>query len=100
MTPASIIVDGPFCVYQGARLGQKCFRNFGGGSGSGPHTLRWGIEQSRNLLTVRAAAQTGMAHVVEPAKRMGVGDYTPYPSMALGAGETTGAQYGQGGGRD
>ena len=29
MTPASIIVDGPFCVYQGARLGQKCFRNFG-----------------------------------------------------------------------
>ena len=25
MTPASIIVDGPFCVYQGARLGQKCF---------------------------------------------------------------------------
>src|SRR3546814_1393883 len=58
MTPASIIVDGPFCVYQGARLGQKCFRNFGGGSGSGPHTLRWGIEQSRNLMTVRAAAQT------------------------------------------
>src|SRR3546814_7690889 len=36
MTPASIIVDGPSCVYQGARLGQKCFRNFGGGSGSGP----------------------------------------------------------------
>ena len=30
MTPASIIIDGPFCVDQGARLGQKCFRNFGG----------------------------------------------------------------------
>ena len=59
MTPASIIVDGPFCVYQGARLGQKCFRNFGGGGGSGPHTMRWGVEQSRNLMTVRAAAQTG-----------------------------------------
>ncbi|MET0269987.1 MAG: transglycosylase domain-containing protein, partial [Sphingomonas sp.] len=25
MTPASIIVDGPFCVYQSARLGRKCF---------------------------------------------------------------------------
>ena len=54
MTPASIIVDGPFCVDQGARLGKKCFRNFGGGGGSGPHTMRWGIEQSRNLMTVRA----------------------------------------------
>ena len=36
MTPASIIVDGPFCVYQGARLGQKCFRNFGNMRAAGP----------------------------------------------------------------
>lgn len=89
MTPASIIVDGPFCVYQGARLGQKCFRNFGGSAGSGPHTMRWGIEQSRNLMTVRAAAQTGMPKVVAVMKQMGVGDYSPYLSYALGAGETT-----------
>ncbi|WP_421019675.1 penicillin-binding transpeptidase domain-containing protein, partial [Klebsiella pneumoniae] len=41
MTPASIIVDGPFCVYQGARLGQKCFKNFGNVGGSGAHTMRW-----------------------------------------------------------
>ena len=87
-TPASIIVDGPFCVYQGARLGNKCFRNFTGG-GSGPHTLRWGIEQSRNLMTVRAAATTGMPKIVERMKRMGVGDYPAYLSFALGAGETT-----------
>ena len=87
-TPASIIVDGPFCVYQGARLGNKCFRNFTGG-GSGPHTLRWGIEQSRNLMTVRAAATTGMPKVVDRMKRMGVGDYPAYLSFALGAGETT-----------
>ena len=89
MTPASIIVDGPFCVYQGARLGQKCFRNFGGGGGSGPHTMRWGIEQSRNLMTVRAAATTGMTNVVKLMKAMKVGDYSPYLSYALGAGETT-----------
>ncbi|SEN79729.1 penicillin-binding protein 1A [Sphingomonas gellani] len=88
MTPASIIVDGPFCVYQGARLGNKCFRNFTGG-GSGPHTMRWGVEQSRNLMTVRAAATTGMPRVVDRMKRMGVGDYPAYLSFALGAGETT-----------
>ena len=88
MTPASIIVDGPFCVYQGARLGQKCFRNFSGG-GAGPHTMRWGIEQSRNLMTVRAAAQTGMGNVVRLMKDMQIGDYQPYLAYALGAGETT-----------
>ena len=89
MTPASIIVDGPFCVYQGARLGQKCFRNFGNSRGAGPRTMRWGIEQSRNLMTVRAAAQTGMANVVKLIKAMQIGDYSPYLSYALGAGETT-----------
>ncbi len=89
MTPASIIVDGPFCVYQGARLGNKCFRNFGNSRGAGPHTMRWGIEQSRNLMTVRTAAQVGMPKVVATIKKMGVGDYAPYLSFALGAGETT-----------
>ncbi|MBN8816868.1 MAG: transglycosylase domain-containing protein [Sphingomonas sp.] len=89
MTPASIIVDGPFCVYQGGRLGQKCFRNFGGGGGSGPHTMRWGVEQSRNLMTVRAAAQTGMSNVVKLMDAIGVGKYPPYLSFSLGAGETT-----------
>ena len=88
MTPASIIIDGPFCVYQGAHLGNKCFRNFTGG-GSGPHTMRWGIEQSRNLMTVRTAATTGMPRVVNLMKRMGVGDYDPYLAFALGAGDTT-----------
>ena len=88
MTPASIIVDGPLCVYQGAGLGQKCFRNFSGGS-AGPQTMRWGVEQSRNLMTVRAASQTGMDRVVRTIKAMGIGDYQPYLSFALGAGETT-----------
>ena len=89
MTPASIIVDGPFCVDQGARLGQKCFRNFGNTRAAGPRTMRWGIEQSRNLMTVRAAATTGMPKVVDVMKRMGVGDYQPYLANALGAGVTT-----------
>jgi penicillin-binding protein 1A len=93
MTPASIIVDGPFCVYQGARLGQKCFRNFGGSAGAGPQTMRWGIEQSRNLMTVRAASQTGMDKVVKMAAALGVSApgkaYPQVLAVALGAGDTT-----------
>jgi len=88
MTPASIIIDGPFCANQGTPS-QKCFRNFGGGAGSGPHTMRWGIEQSRNLMTVRTANQIGMNNVVRRARQMGVGDYPPFLAIALGAGDTT-----------
>ncbi|MBP8670601.1 MAG: transglycosylase domain-containing protein, partial [Sphingobium sp.] len=88
MTPATIIVDGPFCVWQSASLGQKCFKNFDAGGG-GPHTMRWGIEQSRNLMTVRTASQTGMDRVVRTIKAMNIGAYQPYLAYALGAGETT-----------
>lgn len=89
MTPASLVLDGTFCVYQGAALGQKCFRNFGGEGGSGSHTMRWGLEQSRNLMTVRIANDTGMDKVVRTIKAVGIGDYKPFLSMALGAGDTT-----------
>ncbi len=88
MTPASIIVDAPFCVWQGAGLGNKCFVNFDRRY-SGPKTMRWGVEQSRNLMTVRAASQTGMPKVIANAKKLGVGDYPNYLSIALGAGDTT-----------
>jgi penicillin-binding protein 1A len=91
MTPATIIVDGPFCVWQGAQLGQKCFHNFGNERDAGPRTMRWGIEQSRNLMTVRAAATIGMDHVVDMVQRIGVTQQKlpPYLAYALGAGETT-----------
>src|SRR3546814_11371058 len=89
MTPATLVVDGPFCVYQGANLGNKCFRNFGGAGGAGEHTIRWGLEQSRNLMTVRTASQVGMEPIVETIKRMGIGTHEPYLSTALGAGPTT-----------
>ncbi|NLR70194.1 penicillin-binding protein [Novosphingobium sp. ERN07] len=89
MTPASMVVDGTFCVYQGAALGEKCFRNFGNEGGSGSHTMRWGLEQSRNLMTVRVANDVGMEKVVRTIKNVGIGEYEPYLSMALGAGDTT-----------
>ena len=88
MTPASILVDAPFCVWQGAGLGNKCFRNFDG-KYSGAKTMRWGVEQSRNLMTIRAANQAGMDKVVANATKLGVGTYDRYLSIALGAGDTT-----------
>jgi penicillin-binding protein 1A len=87
MTPASIIIDGPFCANQGTPS-QKCFRNFSGGY-AGEQTMRWGLEQSRNLMTVRTANQIGMNNVVRRARQMGVGDYRPFLAIALGAGDTT-----------
>lgn len=89
MSPSSEVLDGKFCVYQGARYGQKCFVNFGGGGGSGTHTMRWGLEQSRNLMTVRIASDAGMDHVAKTFERVGIGKYPPYLAFALGAGETT-----------
>jgi penicillin-binding protein 1A len=89
MTPATQVVDGTFCVYQGGRLGQKCFRNFGGEGGGGSHTMRWGLEQSRNLMTVRIANDAGMDRVTKTFQRVGIGKYDNYLSFALGAGETT-----------
>ena len=74
MTPASIVLDGTFCVYQGAALGQKCFKNFGDEGAGGSHTMRWGLEQSRNLMTVRIANDVGMEKVVRTIKSAVSGD--------------------------
>jgi penicillin-binding protein 1A len=88
MSPASIILDAPFCTSQGPGLPQKCFVNFDRRY-SGAKTMRWGVEQSRNLMTVRAASQTGMSKITDNARKLGVGDYPNYLSISLGAGETT-----------
>ena len=89
MTPASEVLDGQFCVYQGAKLGQKCFRNFDMRGAGGTHTMRWGLEQSRNLMTVRIANDAGMDNVVKTISDVGIGKYQPFLSFALGAGDTT-----------
>ncbi len=88
MSPSSMIPDQTYCFFQGARLGNKCFRNSGGGGG-GVHTMRWGLEQSRNLMTVRIAMDSGMDNVIRTFDQMGIGKYDAYPAFALGAGETT-----------
>ncbi len=88
LTPASQVPDETFCYYQGANLGEKCFRNFGGSSG-GVRTMRWGLEQSRNLMTVHIAMEAGMPQVIDTFEAMDIGSYDPYPAYALGAGTTT-----------
>ncbi|WP_336977053.1 penicillin-binding protein 1A [Altererythrobacter fulvus] len=89
MTPATMVPDAEYCYYQGAALGEKCFRNFGGSRGGGEHTMRWGLEQSRNLMTMHIAMDSGMPNVVKTIDRVGIGKYEPYPAVSLGAGETT-----------
>jgi penicillin-binding protein 1A len=87
-TPSSTILDAPVEIDDGS--GQIWSpENFEGESG-GTHTLRFGIEHSINLMTVRLARDIGMPLVVEYAKRFGIYDnLPPFLSMAIGAGETT-----------
>jgi penicillin-binding protein 1A len=88
-TPSSIVVDGQICVSQGRGMPPWCPKNYSGG-GAGPSTLRYGIEKSRNLMTVRLSRDIGMPIIAEYARRFGVYDnLMPALSMSLGAGETT-----------
>ena len=88
-TPSSQILDAPIEIDQGNGLGIWSTENFEGKSG-GLHTLRYGIEHSINLMTVRLAKDIGMPLIVEYAKRFGIyDDMLPVLSMSLGAGETT-----------
>jgi penicillin-binding protein 1A len=88
-TPASVVLDAPIEVDQGGGLGIWSPKNYGG-KAAGPSTLRLGIEQSRNLMTVRLAKDMGMKLVAEYAERFGVYDkMLPVLAMSLGSGETT-----------
>jgi penicillin-binding protein 1A len=89
-TPSTIVVDAPIEIDQGPGIGIWRPENYSTGKYYGPQTLRFGIEQSRNVMTVRLAQDVGMPLIAEYAKRFGVYDtLPPYLSFALGAGETT-----------
>ncbi len=85
MTPSTQIDNSRFCYYQGANLGEKCIR--GGRAGQFP--MRYGLEQSQNIMTVQIGMTAGMPNVVEGIEKAGIGKFPAYPSTALGAGETT-----------
>ena len=89
LKPNSLILDAPFVVDQGEKLGKWKPENYGK-KFYGPTPLRKGIENSRNLMTIRIAQYLGMNKVSEIADRSGIMNNMPEVlSMSLGAGETT-----------
>lgn len=89
MTPASIIVDEEISLNQGFGLPPYRPSNYSGDY-YGATTLRTGLEQSRNVTTVRLADQVGLDKVVDVVKKFGIND-NPQKiySLVLGSTETT-----------
>jgi penicillin-binding protein 1A len=88
-TPSTVVLDAPVEIDQGPGMAAWRPENYEG-KYYGPQTLRFGLEHSRNVMTVRLAQDVGMPLIAEYAKRFGVyDDLPPYLSFALGAGETT-----------
>jgi len=86
-TPSSVVLDAPLEIDTGSGIWRP--ENYEG-KFYGPSTLRFGIERSRNVMTVRLAQDLGMPLIGEYARRFGIYDNpTPYISFVLGAGETT-----------
>ncbi|WP_343116999.1 PBP1A family penicillin-binding protein [Ostreiculturibacter nitratireducens] len=86
-SPATIVVDAPIEVDtpQGLWRPKNASNKF-----YGPAPLRTGIEQSRNLMTVRVAQEIGMQTVAVYAERFGVySPMKPFLANALGSQETT-----------
>ncbi len=86
-TPATIVIDAPIEVQTAQGLWTP--KN-ASGKYYGPTPLRTGVEQSRNLMTVRIAQEIGMDTVASYAERFGVYDRMgQFLANALGAEETT-----------
>lgn len=86
-SPATIVVDAPVEVETAAGIWrpQNSSDKF-----YGPAPIRTGLEQSRNLMTVRIAQDVGMDVVAGYAERFGIYKNMPQLiSYSLGAGETT-----------
>jgi len=86
-TPATIIIDAPIEIDtpEGLWRPKNASERF-----YGPTPLRTGIEQSRNLMTVRLAREVGMDVVAAYAERFGVYERMGrFLANALGAEETT-----------
>ena len=86
-SPATIIVDAPIEINtpQGLWRPRNSSNKF-----YGPTPLRTGIEQSRNLMTIRLAQEIGMDTVASYAERFGVYERMgPFLANSLGSEETT-----------
>ena len=86
-SPATIVIDAPIEIDtpQGLWTPRNSSDKF-----YGPTPLRTGIEQSRNLMTIRLAQEVGMDVIGDYAERFGVYDrMNPFLANSLGAQETT-----------
>ncbi|WP_317054942.1 penicillin-binding protein 1A [Roseovarius rhodophyticola] len=86
-SPATIVVDAPIEIDtpQGLWRPKNSSNRF-----YGPTPLRTGIEQSRNLMTIRLAQEVGMDTVAYYAERFGVYDRMgAFLANSLGSEETT-----------
>ncbi len=86
-SPATIVVDAPIEIDtpQGLWRPQNASKKF-----YGPTPLRTGIEQSRNLMTIRLAQEIGIDLVGDYATKFGVyDDMRPVLANALGSQEST-----------
>ncbi|HEY1910426.1 MAG TPA: PBP1A family penicillin-binding protein [Vicinamibacterales bacterium] len=87
-TPTSIIVDAP--VTYPAGNGQIYSPHNYDHKFEGPITLRWALEDSRNIPAIKMMDTLGPKTVLEYAKRFGLEeDFPPYLPIALGAGDAT-----------
>lgn len=86
-TPATIVVDEEIAINTPAGLWRP--KNSSNRT-YGPTPLRTGIEQSRNLMTIRVAQDIGMDTVAKYAERFGVYNHMKtFLANSLGAQETT-----------
>lgn len=84
-SPNDLILDAPFVLDQGVGLPKWKPVNYSK-KFYGLMTLRQGVEQSKNLMTVRLAQDIGMDKVAEMTKRVGINDNLPqFLSSSLGA---------------
>lgn len=87
-TPTSIIVDAPVTYPSGN--GQMYSPHNYDHKFLGPITLRYALEESRNIPAIKMMDTLGPKNVLDYAKRFGFDeDFPPYLPIALGAGDAT-----------
>jgi penicillin-binding protein 1B len=87
-SPVKMFTDAPRdFVYDRNKIYRPA--NFGGGYSGREVTMRAGLVNSLNIVTVDVAMQTGLARIANLASQFGLPKPKRYPSLALGTTEAT-----------